>query len=146
MVRFAELAALTLVVSAPALTLGIAPAKAELCDGTWHAMGNRQMQCYYLPTVSNGGVERLELPSLLLPGAGPHRRAARQRAAPPLRQPVEVTRRTPDDELCDMRETRIPDVALLSYERDLEVGRTILLRIKTAAVDIACAPEQQVAS
>jgi hypothetical protein len=71
MVRFAKLAALTLVVSAPALTLGIAPAKAELCDGTWHTMGNRQMQCYYLPTVSNGSVNGLSFRRNFRPAPGP---------------------------------------------------------------------------
>jgi hypothetical protein len=34
---------------------------------------------------------------------------------------------------------------LLSHERNLKIGRAVLFRIETAAIDIARAPEQQVA-
>src|SRR5271154_2927627 len=41
---------------------------------------------------------------------------------------------------------RRTDTRLLANQRNLEIGWAILLRIKAAAVDIARAPEQQIAS
>jgi hypothetical protein len=71
MSRFAKLAALALVVSASALSLGASPASAALCDGTWRTVGTQMMQCYYLPTVTNGRVSGLSLHRNFAPLGGP---------------------------------------------------------------------------
>src|SRR5882757_9833734 len=47
---------------------------------------------------------------------------------------------------CDGRTPERHRSVLLSDQRNLQIGRAVLLRIKAAAVNIARAPEQQVAS
>ena len=61
MTNFTKLTALTFVLVS-AVSLGAGAANAATCDGTWTTYGHgRQMQCYYLPTISNGRVTGLEL-------------------------------------------------------------------------------------
>ena len=81
MTTVTKFAALSLAALVSALTLGVAPAKAELCDGSWRTVGTQKMQCYYLPTVTNGSVSGLSLhrnfaplggPVVVPPNRGPH--------------------------------------------------------------------------
>ena len=54
------LTVLTFAALASAISLGSGPASASGCDGTWmYSRNHRQVQCYYLPTVSNGRVTGL---------------------------------------------------------------------------------------
>ena len=48
---------------AASASFGSGQALADTCNGTWQQYGRAKVQCYYLPTVSNGrvtGVERHE--------------------------------------------------------------------------------------
>ncbi len=61
MSNLTKLTVLTFAALASAISLGSSPASASGCDGTWmYSRGHRQVQCYYLPTVSNGRVTGLE--------------------------------------------------------------------------------------
>jgi len=62
-----KLTAAALAAFAIAVSLGSSPAASATCDGSWQSppSGVRngqhlQVQCYYLPTVSNGRVAGLE--------------------------------------------------------------------------------------
>ncbi len=66
MSNLTKLTVLTFAALASAISLGSSPASASGCDGTWMARPHRQLppgrvQCYYLPTVSNGRVTGLAL-------------------------------------------------------------------------------------
>ena len=62
MSNLTKLTALTFAALASAISLGPSPASASGCDGTWmYSRNHRQVQCYFLPTVSNGRVPGLAL-------------------------------------------------------------------------------------
>jgi len=70
MTNLTKFAALSLAAVASALSFS-APANAALCDGTWRTVGTQKMQCYYLPTVTNGRVSGLNFHRNFAPLGGP---------------------------------------------------------------------------
>jgi hypothetical protein len=61
MSNFTKLTALTFAAFVSAISFGSGAANAATCDGSWARGGRGEMQCYYLPTVSNGRVTGLQL-------------------------------------------------------------------------------------